>query len=53
MAQSRKCLPLAQVMHDPRILGLTHPLGSLLSRQPTSPSPSATSPAWAFFLSNK
>ena len=36
---------------DPEVLGLSPTLGSLLRGEPASPSPSATSPACACFLS--
>ena len=37
--------------HDPRVLGLSDTLGSLLSGEPASPSPSATPPACALSFS--
>ena len=49
VAQSIKCLALAR--HDPRVLGSSPILGSLLSGEPASPSPSATPPACALSLS--
>ena len=41
--------------HDPRVLGLSDTLGSLLSGEPASPSPSAPPPACVLShpLSNK
>ena len=45
VAQSVKCLSLAQVMMDPRVLELSPTLGSLLRGEPASPSPPAPPPS--------